>query len=236
MKLTAPVYILKSKAKELKRSQAITMIEALNQVAKAEGFNSWSLLQSKVKTFTPQTKEELLEYLHPGDLLLIGARPGLGKTTLTLQLLLHAIKEKRPCFFFSLEYAEKTLFTKLAELDQKFEPNNSLLKLDLSDKISSDYIIDQTKSTVTEGSLIAVDYLQLLDQNRNKPPLQRQIEDLKSYAKEKKCILIFISQIDRAFDQKELTKPSIEDIKLPNPLDLSLFNKSIFVENGQIST
>ena len=87
MKLTAPIHVLKGKAKELKRSQGITMAEALNQIAKAEGFNSWGLLQSKAKTFAPKTPEELLECLHPGDLLLIGARPGLGKTILTLQLL-----------------------------------------------------------------------------------------------------------------------------------------------------
>lgn len=68
------------------------MTEALDQIAQAEGFNTWSLLQPKVKAFTPKTKEDLLNHLHPGDLLLIDARPGLGKTTLTLQLLLQAIK------------------------------------------------------------------------------------------------------------------------------------------------
>ncbi|MCF8466221.1 MAG: replicative DNA helicase [Sneathiella sp.] len=236
MKLTAPIHVLKGKAKELKRSEAITMTEALDQIAKAEGFNSWSLLQSKVKAFTPKTKEDILSYLHPGDLLLIGARPGLGKTTFTLQLLLQAIKEERICFFFSLEYTQKVLSAKLVELDKKFEPNEPLLKLDLSDEISSDYIMSQTKDTVREGSLIAVDYLQLLDQNRRKPSLQKQIEDLKAYAKEKKCIVIFISQIDRAFDEEERIKPSMEDVRLPNPLDMALFNKSIFVQNGQIHT
>jgi len=153
------------------------MAEALDQIAQAEGFNTWSLLQPKVKAFTPKTKEDLLNYLHHGDLLLIGAKPGLDKTTLTLQ-----------------------------------------------------------KGTIAEGSLIAVDYLQLLDQNRSKQSLQKQIEDLKAYAKEKQCIVIFISQIDRAFDEEEQVKPNMGDVRLPNPLDMSLFNKSIFVQNGQIYT
>lgn len=234
MKLTAPIHVLKGKAKELKRSQAITMAEALNQIAKAEGFDSWSLLQSKVKTFVPRTSKDILDYLHPGDLLLIAARPGLGKTTLTLQLLLEAIKEKRGCFLFSLEYTQKMFSERLATLDPKFEQNEPLLQTDFSDEISSDYIIKKTKDAVTEGALIAIDYLQLLDQKRSKPHLQKQVEDLKKYAKEKKCILVFISQIDRAFDQKDGHKPSMEDIRLPNPLDLSLFNKTIFVKNGQI--
>lgn len=236
MKLTAPLHVLKGKAKELKRSQAITMTEALDQIANAEGFNSWSLLQSKVKAFTPKTKENLLDYLYPGDLLLIGARPGLGKTTLTLQLLLHAIKEGRKCFFFSLDYTQKALSERLTDIDGKIDLNQPLLKLDLSDEISAAYIIDQTSELVTEGAIIAVDYLQLLDQNRNKAPLQKQIEDLKAYAKEKKCIVVFASQIDRSFDEDERAVPNIKDVRLPNPLDMGLFNKSIFVQNGQIHT
>ena len=40
MKLSAPVYKLKKQAKELKRSKSITMTEALDRVAKDEGFSS----------------------------------------------------------------------------------------------------------------------------------------------------------------------------------------------------
>jgi len=109
-----------------------------------------------------------------------------------------------------------------------------LLKLDFSDDISSNYIISKTRGIAKEGSLIAVDYLQLLDQQRNKPPLQKQIEDLKAYARKTKCILIFISQIDRAFEEKGHDQPSLEDVRLPNPLNLSLFNKSIFVHGEHL--
>lgn len=233
MKLSAPIYILKSKAKQRKREQGITMAQALDQIAKAEGFNSWSLLQRKAKTFLPQTKEELLKTLYPGDLLLIGARPGLGKTTLTLKLLLHAIKEHRPCFFFSLECSKPSLSQRLVELDKNFEKNASYLTLDLSDNISSEYIIHHTKDKAKPGSLIAVDYLQLLDQQRNKPSLQQQIEQLKTYAKDKGCIFIFISQIDRAFEQENRMEPNLADVRLPNPLTLNLFNKSFFLHNRE---
>lgn len=234
MKVTAPIHVLKGKAKTLKRTQGITMTQALNQIAQMEGFTSWSLLQSKVNKFTPKTTTQLLDYLHPGDLLLIGARRGEGKTKLTLQLLLEAIREGRPCFFFTFEYTLNELLEKLEDLDSQYKQNAAFLKLDFSDGISSDYIIGKTHQRVEDGSLIAVDYLQLLDQKRTNPPLQIQIENLKAYAREKKCILIFTSQIDRAFEQKQRQKPSLKDIRLPNPLDLSLFNKSVFVQNQQI--
>ncbi len=234
MKLSAPVHILKGRAKELKLSRGMTMIEALNQIARKEGYNSWGLLQSKVKDFVPQTADELLAYLHPGDMLLISARPGLGKTVLALQLITQAIEEQRSCFFFSFDYTPKTFATKMSDLKISLQDIEPHLHTYFSDDICADYIIHQTDSTAKEGSLIVIDYLQLLDQKRSNPPLQQQIETLKKHAREKRCVLIFIAQIDRAFEQAEHSQASLRDIRLPNPLDLSLFNKSVFVQAGQI--
>ena len=92
MKLSAPIYVLKSQAKELKRTKQITMVEALNQIAQREGFSSWSLLQSKAKDLYPRVREDILGYLNPGDLFLIASRPGLGKTTLADSLPLRTIR------------------------------------------------------------------------------------------------------------------------------------------------
>lgn len=233
MKLSAPIHVLKSKAKSLKKSKSITMTEALNEIAKAEGYSSWSLLQSKAKDMFPKTREDILEYLNPGDLMLIGSRPGLGKTTFTLQILLQAVKEKRHCFFFSLEYNHRDVASKVADLDETIGQRNPFLTFDFSDEISSQYIIKQTKDDVLEGSIIAVDYLQLLDQQRSKPELQKQVEELKEYAKEKGCIIIFISQVDRTFEEKGKDRPGLEDVRLPNPLDLGFFNKTMFLHNGK---
>ena len=234
MKLSAPVHVLKRKAKELKRSRQITLTEALDRIAREEGFASWSLLQSRVNAFVPKTTDDVLDNLFPGDVMLIGARPGLGKTTLALQLLLRAIKQDRTCFFFTLEFTQQELMAKLSRLDETYDQHNSLLKLDFSDEISSSYIITQTRDIIQEGSLVAVDYLQLLDQQRSKPALQNQIEEVKMYARETNSIFIFISQIDRAFEQKGHARPSLGDVRLPNPLDLGLFNKSMFAHDDQM--
>ena len=112
------------------------MTEALDEIAKTEGFSSWSLLLAKSKELIPKTQEDILNYLNPGDLMLIGARPGLGKTTFTLQILLQAVKEKRQCYFFSLEYSRRDLAAKLADLDESIGQNNPFIHFDFSDEIS----------------------------------------------------------------------------------------------------
>jgi replicative DNA helicase len=234
MKLSAPLYVLKMKAKSLKKAKSLTMTDALNEIARQEGFNSWSLLQAKAKELVPKTREEVLGYLNPGDLMLIASRPGLKKTTFTLQILLQAAKEKRSCFFFTLEYGHRDVAAKLADLDETIGYNHEYLNFDFSDDISSAYIQQKTAGKLNEGSLIAIDYLQLLDQKRSNPELQSQVEELKAFAQKEKCIIIFISQVDRSFEDSKKDRPSLSDIRLPNPVDLKLFNKNLFLHNGEL--
>jgi replicative DNA helicase len=61
-----------------------------------------------------------------------------------------------------------------------------------------------------------------------------QVRKLKSFARGRGLILVFISQIDRSYDPSTKPCPDISDIRLPNPLDLSLFNKTCFLNNGEI--
>lgn len=234
MKLSAPIYVLKSQAKTLKRTKQITMIEALDQIAQREGFSSWSLLQSKSEDLRPKGRKDILGYLNPGDLFLIASRPGQGKTTFALQLLIQAFQQNKTCSFFSLEYSKAEIASRIAQLDETMRGVDSKIRFDFSDEISAPYIINRLKDTILEETVIVIDYLQILDQQRAKPPLQDQIEELKKFAKDKKCIFIFISQVDRSFDERKDKRPSLEDIRLPNPLDLTLFNKAVFLHDGKV--
>lgn len=61
-----------------------------------------------------------------------------------------------------------------------------------------------------------------------------QIRALRSFARERGLVLVFISQIDRSYDSASKPFPDIGDIRLPNPLDLSLFDKACFLNKGEI--
>lgn len=237
MKLSAPIHVLKSEAQLLKKEKAITTTEALDLIAKREGFNSWSLLQSKKDEMFPKSYDEILDFLNPGDIVLVGARPSKGKTVFTIGLFVQAIQRKlAPNYFFSLSEVHKDIAGRIALYDETIGNINEHLgyiAVDYSDKISADYIIERTKGTVGKKSVIVVDYLQLLDEKRSNPPLEEQVLKLKKFAKEKECVVIFISQLKREVESRAGGRPLLEDVRLPNPLDLKFFNKIIMLHKRE---
>ncbi len=102
-----------------------------------------------------------------------------------------------------------------------------------SDEICAPYIIEKIHGA-TKKAVVVVDHLQLLDQRRKAPPLQQQVSELNTFAKHVGCILVFISQIRSAFDEKEQRLPAVEDIRLLDALDLRIFDKHLFLRDGQL--
>src|SRR4030095_15580951 len=101
MKFTAPIFILKQHAKVLSRKEKIPLHQALDRIASREGFSAWSLLAAKVASERPS--EKFLEQLSPGDLALIAARPGQGKTLFSLKLAVETMRRGNRAAFFTLE-------------------------------------------------------------------------------------------------------------------------------------
>lgn len=235
MNLSAPIFVLKGRAKSLARKTGIPLHQALDQVARDEGLAGWSLLVSRhspdpVNSQDPDKK--LYQSLKPGDLLLLAARPGQGKTLLGLKLAILAMRADHPGVFFSLEYNESDIDGRFARLgeDRSAFP---LFEFDDSDDISADYIIERL-AAFPPGAMVVIDYLQLLDQKRSNPPIMAQVKQLKAFAAVRRLTLVFISQVDRAYDRSDRVRPGLDDVRLPNPLDLSLFDKTCFVAGGEL--
>jgi replicative DNA helicase len=231
MKLSAPLYHLKRQAKLLSRTENIPLHEALDRIARLEGFAGWSLLAAKLTAAAPA--EKLFARLSPGDLVLVGARPGQGKTLMSLELAVQAMKSGSRGVFFTLEYTEQDMVDRFRAIGVVRETFAGLFEFDNSDEINSDYIVRRLAGA-PRGTLVVVDYLQLLDQKRDNPALMVQVRALQSFARERGLIFVFISQIDRAYDPAKKPIPDLEDVRLPNPLDLSLFSKTCFLNDGEI--
>lgn len=230
MKLSAPVHQLKRKAKILSREEDIPHHEALNRIALGEGYADWSLLAAKLAAVKPAAR--LFARLKPGELLLVGARPGQGKTLFSLELAVEAMKSGSPAIFFTLEYTEGDVLERFRAIGVDRAEFGGLFEFDGSDSISATHIIGRL-GAAPRGTLVVIDYLQLLDQRRENPELMEQVRALKSFAERKGLVIVCISQIDRSYDSSRKAFPDIGDVRLPNALDLRLFNQTCFLKGGK---
>lgn len=231
MRLSAPVYHLKRQARLLSRRENVPLHTALDRVAREEGFGSWSLLAAKAAEAEPAGR--LLARLMPGDMVLVAARPGQGKTLMSLELAVAAMRQGNRAVFFTLEYVHADILDRFRDIGTDPADFDQLFEFDNSDAISAGYIIEALRSA-PRGTLAVIDYLQLLDQKRENPELMVQIRALRSFARERGLVLVFISQVDRPYVSSGKPFPDIGDIRLPNPLDLSLFDKACFLNKGEI--
>ena len=229
MRLSVPIYQLKRRARLLSRREKVPLHEAQDRIAREEGFSAWSALSARMATNAPRAA--LLPKLAEGDMLLLGARPGHGKTLLGLQLLLDAVREGRRAVFFTLEYSDREAMQRVRSLERaEVGPSPEIVT---SSDISADFIVDYLSGS-PRGTVAVIDYLQILDQQRSKPPLSEQMQVLDEFARESGIILGFLAQIDRSFDPERCPLPGFEDVRLPNPIPAGMFSKACFLHAGRV--
>jgi replicative DNA helicase len=231
MKFSAPIYILKQKARACARKEKVPLHDALDRIARQEGFDSWSLLAARWKT--DQADTSLLRQLRPGELVLLAARPGQGKTLLSLGLAAEWMSRGNRAAFFTLEFTRADVFRCFDVLDKDIKSFADLFTVDDSDGTSADYIVARLASAPA-NMFIVVDYLQLLDQRRENPTLTHQVKLLKDFARQHQAIIVCLSQVDRRYDPATRPLPALTDIRLPNPLDLKLFDKACLLNRGKV--
>ncbi|TYC66005.1 DNA helicase [Stappia sp. BW2] len=231
MKLSAPVFRLKREARALARSKTIALNRALDAIAVREGFRSWSHLVSATRNQGPSIR--LLSAFEPGDMVILGARPGHGKTVLGLELLAEAAKSGRSSVFFSSECSYRDVRTKLSDCGYADPGKIEKLSIVLSDSICAG-TIQETLADPAPGTIAVIDYLQVMDQHRSQPPLGDQIEDMRQFAKKRRATLVFLSQVHRSFDPQSKSLPGFADIRTTNPVDLAHFDKGCFLHDGRM--
>ena len=187
--------------------------------------------------------DNMLTGLHGGELLLVAARPAMGKTAFVLNIAHHvATREKVPVVMFSLEMSREQLVTRLVAVDSMVEAKN-LKTGDISDSDwtklirSADelagvnvFIDDNSSITIaelrtkcrklkqTEGiGLIIIDYLQLMSSSEKVESRQLFISEvsrsLKALARELNVPVIALSQLNRAVDSRPDHRPVLADLR-----------------------
>ena len=181
--------------------------------------------------------------MQPSDLILIAARPSMGKTAFVLNIAQHmAFKNDVTAAIFSLEMSKEQLVNRLFSLESKVD-SQSIRTGNLSDddwaKLiesagiigKSNLIIDDTPGiSVSELrskcrkyklehnlGIIIIDYLQLMTGSKRSDSRQQEISDisrsLKEVARELSVPVIALSQLSRAVEQRPDHRPMLSDLR-----------------------
>ncbi len=189
------------------------------------------------------TLDKMLGGFQGSDLIIIGARPSVGKTSLALDFTrAMGIKEKKKIAFFSLEMASEQLIQRMVSAESGVAVFNlrtnkisevALHKItEAEEKLAeTDIFIDDTpgininelrvkarKLKINEGlDIIVIDYLQLIAGNRKENRVQEVSEisrELKNIARELQVPVIALSQLSRSVVQRGTdSKPQLSDLR-----------------------
>jgi len=194
-----------------------------------------------VPTFFQQL-DRLTSGWQPSDLIIIAARPSMGKTALALNMAQNAaVRAKIPVVLFSLEMSKEQLVQRMlcseAMVDQQRVRTGELLDTDwpkltravgpLSD--APIFIDDTVGITLAELrskvrrlkiennlGLIIIDYLQLMSGGKKSENRQQEVAQisrgLKGIARELKVPVIALSQLNRGVEQRQDKRPIMSDL------------------------
>lgn len=186
---------------------------------------------------------EITAGLQPTDLIILAARPAMGKTSFALNLALNAAADYGvPTAVFSLEMGMDQLMMRmlstqarvnLANMRRGYLDDSDWAKLyDAGDHLSQAPIyIDDTPSISTlelrarcrrlkadkDLGLVVVDYLQLMRAGRRIDSREQEISEisrtLKALAKELKVPVVALSQLNRKVEERPDKRPKLSDLR-----------------------
>ena len=189
--------------------------------------------------------DKMTSGMHEGEMIVIAARPSMGKTSLAMNIAEHiVINEGLPVGVFSLEMTSESLVMRmlcsLARVNGRSIRDGFLAEADMrkltgaaGKMAKAPLIIDDTpglsilqlrararRMWQQHGiKVLVIDYLQLLHSSAKKAQDNRQQEiadisnGVKALAKELKCPVIVLSQLNRELEKDKNRKPRLSDLR-----------------------
>ena len=251
-------------------SQANEVINEFNQSPNMQSFevmltdlNQVSLISATDETSTKQIVDEFVEELYsdepkkviktgfplmdykigglePTQLVVIAARPSVGKTGFALQMMLNIAKQGYKTSLFSLETTGVAILERMLsaatgielsrikkksdlsadDLTKLTSAASEILKLEIDvnsqSNVSTQEVRKQAMKNKDKQQVIFIDYLQLM-QTDSKLDRRNGIEkisrDLKIIANETGAIIVLLSQLSRDVESRNDKRPMLSDMK-----------------------
>lgn len=193
--------------------------------------------------------DDLLGGLRPGELVLVGARPGVGKSVLLLNIATHAaMRHKLRTVMFSLEMSEKEIGLRIAAAGTNIplkalrsgrledgdwsklarfvgDTDDAPLHVDETAKATLAHIRAAVKRVIAQYGyvdLILVDYLQLTEgggRDSRQESVAALSRGLKLLAKETGAPVVAASQLNRGPEQRTDKRPQSSDLRESGALE-----------------
>lgn len=184
--------------------------------------------------------DRVITGLNRSDLILLAARPGMGKTSFALNIARYAAcTAKKTVAFFSLEMSKEQLASRLLSTEAlisgtklrtgKLSEEEWSRLIPASDVLSNSelYLDDTPGITITEMKsrlrrlhnldLVVIDYLQLMASGKRIDNRVQEISEitrnLKILAKEMNVPVITLSQLSRASEKRDDHRPQLSDLR-----------------------
>jgi replicative DNA helicase len=187
--------------------------------------------------------DEITAGLQNSELVIIAARPSVGKTAFALNLSRHiAVEEKVPVFFVSLEQSRIELAERLlccqSRVDSHRLRKGQLSAQDMDKLIEAGDTLGQSKLFIDDSPgqgmlriaangrrlklrhgirLVVIDYLQLIEPDNRRDNRQEQVAQisrrLKFLARELQVPVIALAQLNRGLEERQGHEPRLADLR-----------------------
>jgi replicative DNA helicase len=187
--------------------------------------------------------DNLTAGLQNSELVIVAARPSVGKTSFALNIIRHiAVEENQPVFFISLEQSRIELAERLmccqARVDSHRLRTGHLPEEEMQKLIDAGGILRQAKLFLDDSpgqgmlriaanarrlklrhqiKLVVVDYLQLIDPDNRRDSRQEQVSNisrrLKFLARELEIPVVALAQVNRSSEDRQDHRPRLADLR-----------------------
>ena len=191
------------------------------------------------KLYTGFSKlDEITGGLEGGDVIVIGARPGVGKSAFTSQIILEMAKAEKRIGFYNLEMSEKQVYERLlsnqsgirlnrirraiqflGDEKERFESANQMLgKMDILISSGTKSVSEiRNECRHQELDCIIIDYLQLVRADTRYQSRASEVgaisKAIKALAMELNVPIIALSQLNRTSEMRETKEPTMGELR-----------------------
>jgi replicative DNA helicase len=186
--------------------------------------------------------DEAINGFRPGELIILGARPSMGKSALALQMAIGASRKGHTCLYTSIEMSSQMVSQRILSLmtgiDNKRLANTmmhdheketlrraraTLMSYPLMICAKSPLTIGELRSRASRLkkdrglSVLFIDYLQMVDAGSKSDNRTREIgiisRALKSMAKELDIAVVALSSLSRSVERRDDKRPLMSDLR-----------------------